>query len=206
MRCSTRPVAVRWARDQGVVAKNLVHSNADQTSDWICILTPQMQMPKNDGNRWKQLERNLSPRKQKKRNMQTTQCSAHHKQNPSELKVDSSSPLNHQWARDFTALQRNYGDFLILWSFSVSKHPLPSRGSTQKVLNLPGSKIGTLSAVDQDTTTVGGACPSLVIGSRKWSKSVPTDHKNWSINHGRPNNKPSSIEDYYWVYSVVGHL
>ena len=160
-------------------------------------------MMETDGNSWKGTC-HLGNRK--KRNMQTTQCSAHHKQNPSELKVDSSSPLNHQWARDFTALQRNYGDFLILWSFSVSKHPLPSRGSTQKVLNLPGSKIGTLSAVDQDTTTVGGACPSLVIGSRKWSKSVPTDHKNWSINHGRPNNKPSSIEDYYWVYSVVGHL
>ena len=78
MRCSTRPVAVRWARDQGVVAKNLVHSNADQTSDWICILTPQMQMPKNDGNRWKQLERNLSPRKQKKKKHanNSVQCSS----------------------------------------------------------------------------------------------------------------------------------
>lgn len=54
-----------------------------------------------------------------------TLCSAHQKQNPSELKVDSS-PLNHQRTRDFQP-QKKSRDFLILYFFSVRKDPLLSR-------------------------------------------------------------------------------
>ena len=175
------------ARDQGVVAKNLVHSNADQTSHWICILRT-CHRNRHSCHVWNRLKQhhNLSPGAK-------TLCSAHHKQNPSELKVDSS-PLNHQRTRDFQP-QKNSRDFLILCFFRSENIPFsPDRGSTQKVLNLPGSKIGTLSAVDQDTTTVGGACPSLVrqwlVESRKMVEICVPKGLNWSFDILKSCGKP----------------
>ena len=128
------------ARDQGVVAKNLVHSNADQTSHWICILRT-CHRNRHSCHVWNRLKQhhNLSPGAK-------TLCSAHHKQNPSELKVDSS-PLNHQRTRDFQP-QKQSRDFLILCFFSVRKHPL-----------LPRSRIhpeGFESSRIQNRHVVGG--------------------------------------------------
>ena len=83
----------RWARDQGVMAKNLVHSNADQTSHWICILRTgrTCAIDTYSCKPWNRLKQhhNLSPGSVK------APCSANHKQNPSIEKLTL-----HLWIND----------------------------------------------------------------------------------------------------------